>query len=225
MKKKFLMMTGAFIAGGAAVTGLRHYLNEKEKERLASWDEDYEEEDEIDDFGFDEDLDWEDDDIISEETVKSAFIILMKQVYFSQFGRAVDESGEAEIEKRLNPYFNRIYQNVIRGMRYVNDAVVRVESEKIDLGHPLADQPMCKIMILDVYGTRTNGKLEANITEELWLQKDGSFVRIFRIQLFEDGKEKEIHVYGVPLYDGYDLNMTSEYVYKKIMDFAKEGCK
>ena len=59
MKKKFLMMAGAFIAGGAAATGLRHYLKEKEKERLASWDEDYEddEEDEIDDFQFDEDLD------------------------------------------------------------------------------------------------------------------------------------------------------------------------
>jgi len=57
MKKKLLMMAGAFIAGGAAVTGLRHYLKKKELERLASWDEDYEEDDEFDDFGFDEDLD------------------------------------------------------------------------------------------------------------------------------------------------------------------------
>lgn len=58
MKKKLLMMTGAFIAGAVAATGLRHYLEKREKERLASWDEDYEdEEDEFDDFGFDEDLD------------------------------------------------------------------------------------------------------------------------------------------------------------------------
>jgi len=56
-KKIVLAMAGAFIAGGAAVTGLRHYLKKKEQERLASWDEDYEEDDEFDDFGFDEDLD------------------------------------------------------------------------------------------------------------------------------------------------------------------------
>lgn len=58
MKKKILMMAGAFIAGGAAVTGLRHYLVKMEKEKLASFDDDYEDEDdEFDDFGFDEDLD------------------------------------------------------------------------------------------------------------------------------------------------------------------------
>lgn len=58
MKKKFLMMAGAFMASAAAVTGIRHYLVKKEKERLASWDEDCEEDEEdIDDFGFDEDLD------------------------------------------------------------------------------------------------------------------------------------------------------------------------
>lgn len=59
MKKKIIMMAGAFIAGAATVTGIRHYLVKQEKERLALWDEDYEDEDEeeIDDFGFDEDLD------------------------------------------------------------------------------------------------------------------------------------------------------------------------
>lgn len=58
MKKKLLMMAGAFIAGATAVTGLRHYLVKTEKEKLASFDDDYEDEDdEIDDFGFDEDLD------------------------------------------------------------------------------------------------------------------------------------------------------------------------
>ena len=53
MKKKLLMVTGAFVAGAAAVTGLRHYLVKMEKEKLASFDDDYE----FDDFGFDEDLD------------------------------------------------------------------------------------------------------------------------------------------------------------------------
>ena len=58
MKKKLLIMAGAFIAGATAVTGLRHYLVKTEKEKLASFDDDYEDEDdEIDDFGFDEDLD------------------------------------------------------------------------------------------------------------------------------------------------------------------------
>lgn len=59
MKKKIIMMAGAFIAGAATVTGIRHYLVKQEKERLALWDEDYEDEDEeeIDDFGFDENLD------------------------------------------------------------------------------------------------------------------------------------------------------------------------
>jgi len=59
MKKKIIMMAGAFIAGAATVTGISHYLVEKEKKRLALWDEEYEDEDEeeIDDFGFDEDLD------------------------------------------------------------------------------------------------------------------------------------------------------------------------
>ena len=58
MKKKLLMMAGAFIAGATVVTGLRHYLVKTEKEKLASFDDDYEDEDdEIDDFGFDEDLD------------------------------------------------------------------------------------------------------------------------------------------------------------------------
>jgi len=58
MKKKIIMMAGAFVAGGAAVTALRHYLKKKENERLTAWDEEYEdEEDEINEFGFDEDLD------------------------------------------------------------------------------------------------------------------------------------------------------------------------
>ena len=55
MKKKLLMVTGAFAAGAAAITGLRHYLVKMEKEKLASFDDDYEDEDdEFDDFGFDE---------------------------------------------------------------------------------------------------------------------------------------------------------------------------
>lgn len=56
MKKKILMMAGAFVAGAAAVTGIRHYLEKMVKEDLESFDDYEDEEDGIDDFIFEEDL-------------------------------------------------------------------------------------------------------------------------------------------------------------------------
>lgn len=68
MRKKILMMVGAFIAGGATVTGVRKFLKMKEGERFASWYE--EEEEEPEDLDFDEDLDLDFDLEGDEEQIK-----------------------------------------------------------------------------------------------------------------------------------------------------------